>query len=122
MDENKAQATVLASIMVDKHARKMAEHAQCMAELGIKKQWIDIEANRKRLEAKDRRLAAQYQRKRKKEQHDMQMLCLHLQYQGGSGITGCAAPAAQFVPGMEGLVSPSAFEDMGTEMGGNYLM
>jgi hypothetical protein len=47
MDENKAEAAVLVSIMVDKHAHKMAEHAQCMAELGIKKQRMDIEANRK---------------------------------------------------------------------------
>ncbi|KAH9955578.1 hypothetical protein BGW80DRAFT_1466923 [Lactifluus volemus] len=100
MDENKAEAAVLASITVDKHAQ----------------------ANGKRLEAKDCRLATQYQHEREKEQHDMQMLHLCLQYQGGSGITGCAAPAAQFVPSMEGLASPSTFEDMGMGMGGNYLM
>ena len=96
----------------------MAEHAQRMAELGIKKQRMDIEANGKRLEAEDRRIAAQHQCEHEKEQHDMQMLHLRLQHQGHSGITGCATPAGS---GMEGLVNPSAFGDMGTGMGGNFL-
>lgn len=122
MDENKAEAAVLASIAADKHARKMAEHAQRMAELGIKKQRMDIEANGKHLEVEDRRIAAQHQREREKEQHDMQMLRLRLQYQGGSGVASVAGPAtapAQF--GMEQFANPGAFGDMGMGMGGNYL-
>jgi hypothetical protein len=119
MDKNKAEATVLVSITADKHAHKMAEHAQCMAELGIKKQQMDIEANRKRLKAKDCWIATQHQHEHEKEQPDMRMLCLCLQHQGCSGITGCATPAGL---GMEGLANPSAFRDMGTGMGGNFLM
>jgi hypothetical protein len=84
---------------------------------------MDIEANGKRLEAEDCRIAAQHQREREKEQHDMQMLRLCLQYQGGSGVAGVAGPAttpaAQF--GMEQFANPGAFGDMGMGMGGNYL-
>ena len=61
MDKNKAEGAVLTSITADKHACKMAEHAQCMAELGIKKQQMDIEANRKHLEAEDCQIATQHQ-------------------------------------------------------------
>jgi len=38
MDENKQEAAALAHMTADKHAHKMAEHAQRMAELEIKKQ------------------------------------------------------------------------------------
>jgi hypothetical protein len=122
MDENKAEAAALASMTADKHTRKMAEHAQLMAELEIKKQQMDIEANRKLLQAEDRRIAAQHQREREKKQHEMQMLHLCLQYQGGSGVAGIAqptAPATQF--GMEGFANPGAFGGMGMGMNGNYL-
>ena len=123
MDENKAKAAALASMTADKHTRKMAEHAQCMVELEINKQRMDIEANGKLLQAEDHCIAAQHQREREKEQHEMQMLRLRLQYQGGSGIAGIAqpaAPAARF--GMEGFANPGAFGDMGMGMDGNYLM
>ena len=46
-DENRAEAKILASLAGEKHAWKMAEHAQRMLELGIKKQCIDLEANGK---------------------------------------------------------------------------
>jgi hypothetical protein len=121
MDKNKAEATALASMAVDKHTYKMAEYAH-MAELKIKKQQMDIKANEKFLKAENRQIATQHQYKCKKEQHDMQMLYLYLQYQRGSSITRCAAPAAQFGPGMEGFVNQSAFGDMGTGIDGNYLM
>jgi hypothetical protein len=121
MNENKAEAAVLVSITVDKHACRMVEHAQCMAELGLKKQQMELEATRKQLEAKDRQIATQHEHEHEKEQHNMQMLCLHLQYQGGSGVTGCATPTSQFGLGMDGLVNPSACGDIGTEMGGSYL-
>ena len=67
----------------------MAEHAQRMVELGIKKQRIDLDATEKKLQAENRRLAAQHQREREKEAHDLQMLRLRLQYQG-AGATGAA--------------------------------
>ena len=51
----------------------MAEHAQQMVELGIKKQRMDLEVTEKRLHAEDRRLAAQHQRECEKEAHDLQM-------------------------------------------------
>jgi hypothetical protein len=76
-DENKAEAEIFASLMADKHARKMAEHTQCMVELEIKKQRIDLEANEKHLEAEDHQITVQHQREHEKEQHAMQMLCLH---------------------------------------------
>ena len=79
---------------------------------------MDIEVNRKCLEAEDCQISTQHQCEHEKEQHDMQILCLHLQHQGHSGITGCATPAGL---GMEGLANPSAFGDMGTGMGGNFL-
>ena len=41
---------------------------------------MDIEAKGKLLEAEDRRIAAQHQREHEKEQHEMQMLRLRLQY------------------------------------------
>jgi hypothetical protein len=88
-DENRAEAVILASLAGEKHARKMAEHAHRMVELGIKKQCIDLEATEKQLQAEDRRLAAQHQREREKEAHDLQMLRLRLQYQGA----GAAGPA-----------------------------
>jgi hypothetical protein len=37
-DENKAEADILATLAAGKHARKMAEHAQRMVELEIKRQ------------------------------------------------------------------------------------
>ena len=86
-DENKAETEVLAAIAAEKHTRKMAEHAQWMAELEIKKQRINLEANDKRLQAEDRRIIAQHQQEREKEAHDMQMLRLRLQYQG-AGVSG----------------------------------
>jgi hypothetical protein len=45
---------------------------------------MDLEANEKRLQAEDRRLASQHQREREKEAHDLQMLRLRLQYQGAN--------------------------------------
>jgi hypothetical protein len=47
-DKNKAEAEILATLADEKHAWKMAEHAQWMVELEIKKQRMD-------------RLAAQHQ-------------------------------------------------------------
>jgi hypothetical protein len=81
-DENRAESEILASLAAEKHARKMAEHAQRMVELGIKKQRMDLDATEKRHHAEDRRLAAQHQREREKEAHDLQMFRLRLQYQG----------------------------------------
>ena len=84
---------------------------------------MDIKANGKLLQAEDRCIAAQHQREHEKEQHEMQMLCLRLQYQRGSGIAGITrptAPATQF--GMEGFANQGAFGDMGMGMDGNYLM
>ena len=60
-DENKAEAQSLAALAGEKHARKMVEYAQWMVELDIKKQHIDLEATKKRLQAEDRRLTAQHQ-------------------------------------------------------------
>lgn len=93
-DENRVEAEILASLAGEKHARKMAEHAQRMVELDIKKQRIDLEVTEKRLQADDRRLAAQHQREREKEAHDLQMLRLRLQYQG-AGAAGTAQFGAQ---------------------------
>ena len=92
-----------------------------MAELEMKTQQMDIEANGKHLEAEDYQIAAQHKHEHEKEQHDMQILCLCLQHQGGCGIAGCATPAAQFSSVMEGLANPSAFRDMEMGMGGNFL-
>ena len=72
----------------------MAEHAQRMLELGIKKQRIDLEANDKRLQAEDHQLAAQHQQEHEKEAHNLQMFRLCLQYQG-AGATGAAQFGAQ---------------------------
>jgi hypothetical protein len=118
-DENKTEALVLASLAADKHARKMAEHDQRMAELEIKKRRIDLEATGKHLEAEDCRIAAQHQRERERDKHDMDMLRLCLQYQGGGGgsgvVPGLATPAGQF--GMEQpevFPTPDVFGSMGT--------
>ena len=46
-DKNKAEAEILATLTTEKHAWKMAEHKQCMVELQIKKQRIDLNANEK---------------------------------------------------------------------------
>jgi len=86
-DENKAETEVLAAFAVEKHAWKMAEHAQWMAKLEIKKQWINLEANEKQLQADDHWIIAQHQWEHEKEVHDMQMLYLCLQYQG-AGVSG----------------------------------
>ena len=52
-NENRAEAEILASLASEKHVQKMAEHAQQMVELGIKKQWMDLEATDKWLQAED---------------------------------------------------------------------
>ena len=93
-DKNQAEAEILTSLAGEKHARKMTEHVQQMVELGIKKQQMDLEATDKQLQAEDCRLAAQHQREREKEAHDLQMFCLCLQYQG-AGTTGTAQFGAQ---------------------------
>ena len=96
---------VIAGLAAEKHACKMAEHEQRMAELEIKKQRLALDAKGKHLEAEERRIAAQHQRDREREQHNMQMLHLWLQYQqgvsGSSGISGVSGvdTTAQF--GME---------------------
>jgi len=46
-NENRAEAEILTMLAAEKHAQKMAEHAQWMVELDIKKQWMDLEANDK---------------------------------------------------------------------------
>lgn len=84
----------------------MAEHAQRMVELEIKKQRMDLDANEKRLQAEDRRLAAQHQREREKEAHDLQMFRLCLQYQGAN-----AAGLEQFGLGAQQFGNPAAFGD-----------
>jgi hypothetical protein len=86
----------------------MAEHAQRMAELEIKKQRIDLEAKGKLLEAEERRIIAQHQREREREQHDMQMLRLRMQYQA---VAGHGVADAQF--GMEQFASANTFGDTG---------
>jgi hypothetical protein len=60
-DENRAEAEILASLAGKKHTQKMAEHAQWMVELDIKKQHMDLEATDKWLQAEDCQLAAQHQ-------------------------------------------------------------
>jgi len=67
----------------------MAKLTQCMVELEIKKQQIDLEANKKCLEAEDCQIAVQHQCECEKEQHAMQMLCLW--YQGALGVSVHAA-------------------------------
>ena len=52
-DENQAEAKILTSLAGKKYAQKMAEHVQRMVELGIKKQWMDLEAIDKWLQAED---------------------------------------------------------------------
>ena len=52
-DENRAEAEILVMLAVEKHAQKMAEHAQWMVKLDIKKQQMDLEANDKQLQAED---------------------------------------------------------------------
>lgn len=115
---------VLANLASDKHTRKMAEFAQRLAELEIKKQRLDLDAKVKRLEAEERLEAARHQREREKEQHDMEMLRLRLQYQGTgasvSSVPGQAATAAQF--GMEPFADTDAFGSLGGGLDGNFLM
>ena len=79
VDENWARAKILATLAAEKHTRKMAEHAQWMAELEIKKQHMDLEVNDKWLQAEDHRIAAQHQQEHEKEAHDLQMFHLCLQ-------------------------------------------
>ena len=111
VDENKSKAMVIAGLAAEKHAHKMAEHKQCMAELEIKKQWLALDVKGKHLEAGECRIAAQHQRDREREQHNMQMLCLRLQYQQGvsesSGISG--------ISGISGVDTTAQF---GMEQGG----
>jgi hypothetical protein len=60
-----------------------------MAELKLKKQWMSLDANEKCLQLEDHQMTAQHQQEHKKEeQHDLQMLCLHLQYQGSNAAVG----------------------------------
>ncbi|KAF8222864.1 hypothetical protein L208DRAFT_1381681 [Tricholoma matsutake] len=56
--------------------------------LEIKKQRINLEANKKQLQAEECWIIAQHQWECEKEAHNIQMLHLHLQYQeaGGSGV------------------------------------
>ena len=117
-DKSKAKAEVLNKLVADKHTRKMAEYAQHMAELEIKKQRLDMEAKGKHLEAEECLATAQHQREREKKQHEMEMLRLRLQYQGGglSGQQGTAA--AQF--GAESF-SAEPFAGPNTFGMGNYL-
>ena len=84
-----------------------------MAELELKKQWIDVEASEKQMQVEDYRLTAQHQREREKELHDMQMLHLRLQYQGGT-----AAGMGQF--GMTQFPNQGAFRGVGTVGGDNF--
>jgi hypothetical protein len=125
-DENKSEAMVLASMASDKHTRKMAEHEQRMAELGIKKQRMDLEAKGKHLEAEERLAAARFQREREKELHDLEMLRLRLQYQGGSGVAGVASipgePAATAQFSTDPFPETNAFGNLGMGLDGNYLM
>jgi type I site-specific restriction endonuclease len=95
-DENKAEAEILATFAAEKHTQKMVEHAQWMAELEIKKQHIDLEASEKQLQAEDHWLTAQHQWEHEKEAHDLQMFCLHLQYQGANAIGVGQFGAQQF--------------------------
>ena len=112
-DENKAEAEILATLAAEKHARKMAEHAQRMVELELKKRRMDLDANEKRLQSEDRRLAAQHQREREKEAHDLQMFRLRLQYRGAG-----AAGVGQFLeePELFGGVTEGEASNFGGEL------
>jgi hypothetical protein len=95
-----------------------------MAELDIKKQRMALDAQRKQLEAEERLVAAWHQHKCEKERHDMEMLCLHLQLQGGglgsTGVTGQAAAAPQFRA--EAFPNTTAFGNLGMGLDSNYHM
>jgi hypothetical protein len=120
-DKCKTEAIALTNLAADKHARKMAEHDQLMAKLDIKKQQLDIEAAGKRHEAEDRRIAAQHKREHEKEQHEMEMLCLHLQFQGGSegsGVAGLVMSTVQFGMDQEQFPTPNVFGNLGMGIGG----
>ena len=52
-DENRAEAEILATLTGEKHTWKMAEYAQRMVELDIKKQHMDLDMNEKHLQAED---------------------------------------------------------------------
>jgi len=109
VDKNKAEAEVLANLGAAKHARRMAEHAQHMAKLELKKQWIDVEASEKQMQAEDHQTTAKHQWECEKEVHDLQMLCLCIQYQG----TSTAAGMGQF--GMTQFAGPETFKGVGTD-------
>jgi septal ring factor EnvC (AmiA/AmiB activator) len=126
-DENKAEDMVMVNHQVERHARRMAEHDQRMAELELKKRRMDLEADGKRREAEACQLNAKYQREREKEKHDMEMLRLCLQFQlsgGGSGVSALATPAGQFglEQQQEVFPTPNVFESMGTGIDGAYQM
>jgi hypothetical protein len=86
----------------NKQARRMADYAQRMKELDIKRARMDIEAREKELELRrkqteaDERLAlAQFQREREKEQHELQMFRLRAQYSSVAfTATGVSEPQA----------------------------
>jgi hypothetical protein len=120
-DKCKTEAIALANLAADKHARKMAEHDQLMAKLDIKKQQLDIEAAGKHHEAEDCQIAAQHKCEHEKEQHNMEMLCLRLQFQGASGgsrVAGLVMSTAQFGMDQEQFPTPNAFGNLGTGIGG----
>jgi hypothetical protein len=111
---------VLESITLAKRDRKMADCAQRLAELDIKKQRLDMEAKMKQLEVEERLAKARYEREREKDKHDLEMLRMRLQYQGVPGISGQVPNAGQF--NAEPFPDTSAFGDLGMGLDGNYLM
>jgi hypothetical protein len=114
-DENQAEAQIIANFNAEKHVRKMAEFAQRMAELELKKQRMALEADEKRLQVEAHRLSAQHQREREKEQYELQVLRLRLQYQGSNAAVG-----SMTFP-MDQLAGPSTFGDIDQQFGPGIL-
>lgn len=115
-EESQTEALVFASLTKNKHECKMADYDHCMVELELKKQHITFKAQEKQLEAEKHQIAAQYQSEHEKEKHDLEMLHLCLQYQGGLGGSGLAASTAQFGMGPpEQFPNSNLFESLGMD-------
>jgi hypothetical protein len=98
----------------DKHTRKMADYAERMAQLEIKRARMNIEARekemelrRKQTEAEERLTLATFQREREKEQHELQMFRLRAQYSSVSlAATGVSEHASGSVAAPNAAVAP----------------
>lgn len=87
-DKNKVHTEVLGNLAQHRHEHKMQELSYRKQEMMYKRQKLEVMGQKETLAAEQKCLAVQHQRKREKEEHELRILKMRLEFSNHGGLPG----------------------------------